>query len=314
MNFCQTIALCIPAYNAASYLPKLLKSAQEQLIPFNEILVYNDCSTDDTKQVAEQLGATVINGDINRGCSFGKNTLAQVANSCWLHFHDADDVLLSNFTEVADKWVKLLNAPDVVLLNYEYRDAQTRELINSTAYDLNMMKEDLVKFAITHKLVNFGLYKKESFIAVGGFNLDPKVLYNEDAAFHHRLALNRLSFAFEREITCINYRYHRSMSRGNADKCHLAAYYVTENLIKENLHVKYPSEISLKYWTLARLFASVSNWAYARKSIDKAVEIGRSRIPKHEESNLLKYLCFLHPFFAYLIREHYVRLFKSVYR
>ena len=50
-----TIALCIPAYNAAWCLPKLLKSANDQLIPFDEILVYNDCSTDNTEEIAKKI-------------------------------------------------------------------------------------------------------------------------------------------------------------------------------------------------------------------------------------------------------------------
>ena len=34
------IALCIPAYNAAIYLPRLLNSAAQQTSPFDEILVF----------------------------------------------------------------------------------------------------------------------------------------------------------------------------------------------------------------------------------------------------------------------------------
>ena len=101
----MSLALCIPAYNAALLLPKLLTSAREQAIPFDEILVYNDCSTDNTAEVARQYGATVVEGDVNSGCSTGKNRLAEVATSDWLHFHDADDDLLPNFTTVAHRWI-----------------------------------------------------------------------------------------------------------------------------------------------------------------------------------------------------------------
>jgi glycosyltransferase involved in cell wall biosynthesis len=52
---------------------------KKQQIPFDEILVYNDCSTDDTAVIAREYGATVITGDVNIGCSAGKNSLAIVA-------------------------------------------------------------------------------------------------------------------------------------------------------------------------------------------------------------------------------------------
>src|SRR5690349_18185438 len=103
----MTLSLCIPAYNAANYLPRLLTSARNQDIPFDEILVYNDCSTDDTENVAQKYGAKVINGDINRGCSHGKNRLAEISTCDWIHFHDADDDLLPQFTTLAHKWMLL---------------------------------------------------------------------------------------------------------------------------------------------------------------------------------------------------------------
>ena len=56
----NTLALCIPAFNAAELLPILLTSAKNQTIPFDEILVYNDCSTDNTSEVAKKYGANVI--------------------------------------------------------------------------------------------------------------------------------------------------------------------------------------------------------------------------------------------------------------
>ena len=90
----QTLALCIPAYNAANFLPRLLESARRQAVPFDEIWVYDDCSTDNTSEVAKQFGARVLVGDVNRGCSYAKNRLAEVTESEWIHFHDADDALL----------------------------------------------------------------------------------------------------------------------------------------------------------------------------------------------------------------------------
>jgi glycosyltransferase involved in cell wall biosynthesis len=63
----STIALLIPASNAARYLPRLLESAVRQCKPFDEIWVYDDCSVDNTAEVAERCGARVIRGDVNRG-------------------------------------------------------------------------------------------------------------------------------------------------------------------------------------------------------------------------------------------------------
>ena len=61
----SSIALCIPAYQAESYLPRLLDSANKQVIPFSEIWVYDDSSLDNTADVARSYGAKVLQGDVN---------------------------------------------------------------------------------------------------------------------------------------------------------------------------------------------------------------------------------------------------------
>src|SRR4051812_2001085 len=100
-----TLALCIPAYNAGAFLPRLLRSAAAQEIPFDEMLVHDDLSTDDTAAVARAYGARVIQSEVNVGCSAGKNRLLQASRCDWLHFHDADDELLPNFTLLASRWM-----------------------------------------------------------------------------------------------------------------------------------------------------------------------------------------------------------------
>ena len=99
----QTVALCIPAYNAAKYLPRLFASLQLQETNFDEVIVYDDCSTDNTSEVAYQLGARVIRGNENKGCTYGRLKLAEATNCDWIHFHDADDDMGSNFMTLANK-------------------------------------------------------------------------------------------------------------------------------------------------------------------------------------------------------------------
>lgn len=306
----MTIALCIPAYNAEDYLPHLLNSAKKQIIPFDQILVYDDCSTDNTADVARKYGAKVLSGDINRGCSFGKNKLAELSICDWLHFHDADDDLLPNFTSVANKWITKVNCADVVLLNFDYRDYVSKELLGQPSYDLKMMEHDPIQFTITHKLVNFGIYKRASFLNAGGFNLDKKVLYNEDAAFHHRLSLAGFRFEYEPVLTCINYRYAKSMSSSNINKCHEAKFYATEYLLKSNLHKKYAQQIGEIYWGLAASFASVKNWKFTKMALNKAIFVSKNRIPKNQKNIILKYLCFINPFTAHYLREYFIRYLK----
>ena len=46
------LALLVPARNAQELLPRLYASVDAQTVPFDEVLVYDDASTDRTGDVA----------------------------------------------------------------------------------------------------------------------------------------------------------------------------------------------------------------------------------------------------------------------
>ena len=120
------LAICIPAHNETKLLPKLMAAIGAQTVPFDEVWLYDDCSTDGTAELAESHGARVVRGTHNVGCSAGKNALAERTTCEWVHFLDADDIPLPHFVERAHQWMNKPDAPDVVLFHYEYRDLHAR--------------------------------------------------------------------------------------------------------------------------------------------------------------------------------------------
>jgi glycosyltransferase involved in cell wall biosynthesis len=305
------LALCIPAYNASAYLPRLLASAHRQKIPFDEILVYNDCSTDNTAQVAAEYGARVIEGDVNRGCSYGKNKLAEVTACEWIHFHDADDDLLPNFTALAHKWISKNVKPDIIVFNYSYVDYNDNRLLATGKQDRGALVKDAVKYTILNKIVNFGLYNRKSFINAGGFDTDPLVLYNEDVAFHCRMAIAGLSFDFENEISIINYKIGRSMSGVNQLKCAQAHFHVMRKNA-EKVGEQYGYEIAQKLWANAGILMSLSDWETAKQAIELAVRLNGKRTL--EDNCVLQWFSSVNPYWGYRFREYYIRAFKPALR
>lgn len=307
-----SLALCIPAYNAADFLPRLLKSALAQTIPFDEIWVYDDCSIDGTGKVAAEFGAKVVRGDVNRGCSFGKNTLAQKTSCDWIHFHDADDALYPNFVEQSHKWMLQNKAPDVVLFSYDYRDEATDKLLLVRVFDDLELRRDCIAYTIREQINPFcGLYRQEAFLRAGGYDLDPLVLYNEDVAMHCQLARAGLSFAADPTVTVINYRRSNSMSSANQIKCARAQFHVMRKSA-EALEGRYAANISQKLWGIAAVSASYLDW----KNADACISLTGSlngRIPK-SSSLFFRCICCCNPYLALRIREVLIRLFKSSFR
>jgi glycosyltransferase involved in cell wall biosynthesis len=301
-----TLALCIPAYNAENYLPALLLSANNQCIPFDEILVYNDCSTDKTSEIAKSFSAIVIDGEVNVGCSLGKNKMAQIAKSDWLHFHDADDLLLPNFTEVAHKWMSAAKAPDIVLLHFLYKNFASGELLGEPDYKREDMLKDAVKFNIDNKVVNFALMQKKPFLAIGGFDSAPEVLYNEDRAFYTKASIAGLSFDYEKETTCINYFHPNSMSANNMARCAQASLKVWEKVINKT-GTRYSAEISSQLLQNATLAATAGDWITTDASVKRARSIFPNQIPVGSKYFHLLYRIF--PSKAFLIREIAIKYF-----
>ena len=226
-----TIAMLVPAFNAADYLPRLLEFAVQQAEPFDEIWVYDDCSTDDTAEIAKHYGANVVRGDVKRGCTCAKNILAARTEADWLHFHDADDELGPPFVALARRWTTKGSA-DVVLFPYEERDDATGKHMGYRMFEPNDVARDPRSYAIREQINPFcGLYRRVAFLRAGGYDEDPVVHYNEDVAMHIRLAFAGLTFAAEKEIAIINHRRSNSMSAANRLKCVQAQYQVMRKTI-----------------------------------------------------------------------------------
>lgn len=87
-----SISVIIPAKNEALNIAAVICKLKTTLstICHSEILVINDGSTDDTKQLAEQAGATVISHPYSQGNGASIKTGARNAKGSILVFMDAD--------------------------------------------------------------------------------------------------------------------------------------------------------------------------------------------------------------------------------
>jgi glycosyltransferase involved in cell wall biosynthesis len=85
------ISVVIPAYNAAHFLPRSLKSVFAQTLEPMEVIVVDDGSSDNSAQVAKSLGAKVVTRP-NGGLSAARNTGIQNASGEWIALLDADDL------------------------------------------------------------------------------------------------------------------------------------------------------------------------------------------------------------------------------
>lgn len=91
------ISIIIPCYNCASMVEETLQSLQSQTYKDFEVVMVNDGSTDNTREVLEQwrdssdLNITVVNQE-NGGVSSARNHGIEVASGEYILFLDSDDI------------------------------------------------------------------------------------------------------------------------------------------------------------------------------------------------------------------------------
>ena len=98
------ISVIIPAYNAESRIKFTLESIIAQDYSNIEIIVVNDCSTDETGKISEQILTNsgrkfkIINHANNMGVCASRNTgLQNYSSGKYIAFVDADDLIAENF-------------------------------------------------------------------------------------------------------------------------------------------------------------------------------------------------------------------------
>lgn len=190
-------SIIVPAYNAASTLPRCLAALCDQSIDRTtyEIIVGDDGSTDQTAIIAERtLGSN--NAQVIRAAHGGpaqaRNLGAQAAHGDLLLFTDAD-------CEPAQNWIERMAAafddPTIGGAKGVYRTHQRAWVARfvqqeyQDKYD-RMRSQSSIDFVDTYSAA----YRREVFVNSGGF--DPAFIADEDQELSFRLTAQGVRLVF----------------------------------------------------------------------------------------------------------------------
>lgn len=105
-----TISVIIPVYNVEKYLVDCLESVVNQTVSFNQIIIINDGSTDNSLSICEQYQKKYDNvfmySQENQGLAAARNKGMEFVNSEYLIFLDSDDYLAVDTVERLKYWIK----------------------------------------------------------------------------------------------------------------------------------------------------------------------------------------------------------------
>lgn len=89
------VSVVIPCYNQGQFLAEAIRSALEQDYPNKEIIVINDGSTDNTREVVNRYRDKIVYIEQpNKGAAAARNEGIRAAKGEYIAFLDADDVCL----------------------------------------------------------------------------------------------------------------------------------------------------------------------------------------------------------------------------
>lgn len=116
------LSIIVPLYNVSQYINKCLNSLVNQDIDNYEILIINDCSTDDSLEKAQLWQnkydfIKVINKEYNSGLSDTRNRGLKEAKGEYILFIDSDDYIDNNSLGKLMKEI-LLYKPDILYFGY----------------------------------------------------------------------------------------------------------------------------------------------------------------------------------------------------
>lgn len=169
------INIIIPAYNCAKTLGRTLSSLVAQTDQNFEVIIVDDCSTEDITPIVEEYAARLnikyIHHEENAGCGMSRQTGIDNVTTSHFMFVDSDDILMPYTIETFNAFLRA--NPKV-------------ELVHSYFYEQGMNAEEIPVYILHQNGFNWchgKVYSREAVKRFGVRN-DPYIMWADDGYFN----------------------------------------------------------------------------------------------------------------------------------
>lgn len=231
------ISIVIPTYNRANTILRSINSVLQQTYKCFEIIVVDDGSTDNTKELIEQIVDSRIRYiylDKNGGASSARNIGVQHAVGEWIAFQDSDDAWKPEKLEKQMKYAVEHPEYNMIYSSFiNHRQDGTSSYFPCAPYSATM-EGDMYSSLLLRNVIGTPtmLIKRETFLQTGGFD----TAYNslEDWEFVIRFSqTNYIGFLpdFLMDVYIQNNGVSSNVSAYYESRCRMLAEY-REDIIK----------------------------------------------------------------------------------
>ena len=278
------VSIIVPVYNVALYIDACLESIKQQTYQHIEIIVVEDCSTDDSKGLLNSHLSDnrirLVQHQKNRGLSAARNTGIESAAGEYIMFVDSDDIVDTRLVAACVACALKTNAEVVTYGFSTFKDGIAEAALPYPSSNLacETIVEDLYYFDQPH----FAWLKfiRSSVIQAASLRF-PIDLYYEDWPFHWHLGLST-KVRYRLPMNFYLYRQRDTSITGVADKKLLdlfVIYSMVINLIEtyqaNDIKKSFARKVRQSHWTIltridSRYLASALKEA---KETEKALKL-----------------------------------------
>lgn len=207
------VSVCLAAYNGALYISEQVQSILAELHADDEIVIVNDCSTDNTVEIVLSIDdprIRLINADVNAGYVRTFERALSEARGEFIFLSDQDDIWIPGRVDLmvralADKAIVVTNCQHIegplgkfheLRLSSDYSSRPIRNIIGIVVgYRLHWGCAMAMRASALRQVLPFPPYMTEShdqWVATVG-NVNGSIAYLEEDSVLHRLHSENLT-------------------------------------------------------------------------------------------------------------------------
>lgn len=256
------VSIIVITYNSSNYIREALESATAQIYKHIELIISDDCSTDNTVEICRNWlkvnkrrfqRTALVTGNNNQGVSANCNQGLNIAEGDWIKYIAGDDILTKNsifdFIETTKRNPKINFIFGAVVpfqndIVYESISFPQEFIIASAKHQHNLLlkKDNCI-------LGPASFIKRSVILSLGGF--DTRIPMQEDyplwvkaTGFGHKL--------YFKNFICAKYRIHKESLTSSAFINKQISPVFQESYIKMQLLIREPfflkNKLYLHYW------------------------------------------------------------------
>ena len=177
-------SILIANYNNGRYLLDAIESVRSQDYSNWEIILVDDCSTDNSKLIYKQLlhdhRIKIYYNNENKGCAYTKHQCVLRSNGIYCGFLDPDDILLPNAISIMVKNISLEDNVSLVFSRFYFCDEKLNIIRESRLLCLNNISYFENR---DYQPEVFAAFARDKYMLMGGINTNNLAAVDQDLYF-----------------------------------------------------------------------------------------------------------------------------------